>query len=215
MTHPSPLALDLAALEGRALEHVEDCVVCRERMRLAEADRAYFVANVLPRQLPTRRRSMLWIAAPVLAAAAAFVLLKPRPEPALGIKGGPTLQIYARHGEQVTQLQDGMPLAPGDAIRFVLRGAAKQHVLIASIDAAGVATVYYPFGGTTSARVDEPVLEVPGSVILDGTRGPERVYALFSRAPIEAAPILAALRAHGPEVPIKLVETQLSLRFEK
>ena len=39
--------------------------------------------------------------------------------------------------------------------------------------------------------------ELPGSIVLDGTLGPERVYALWSREPIAAVPVVAALRAIG------------------
>jgi hypothetical protein len=240
--HPSELVLDalhLGALDEEAraatVAHTESCAACRERVRIAEESRRRFVEHVLPRQLPAivgrRQRSIAaWLVPPLVAVAAAvgyFVVRANREAPAseLGIKGGPVLQIYARHDEQVVTLQEGMTLEPGDRIRFVVKGGASQHLLVTSIDAAGTATVYYPYGGSASARLpDAPVYELPGSVILDHTLGPERVYAFFARKPIAAAPVLAALRdvgARGADaIRAQLtlavdVEMQLSLRFEK
>ncbi|MDQ3339093.1 MAG: DUF4384 domain-containing protein [Myxococcota bacterium] len=224
-------ALDTDA-RAATLSHVETCAQCRERMREAEASRRHFIEHVLPRQLPAlapRRRALWWLMPPMLAAAvAAGVILIPRePEPAseLGIKGSATLQLYANRGDRVMAVHDGISLQPGDRIRFVIKAAASQHLVIASIDAAGNATIYYPYNGHASVKLpDAPVHEVPGSVILDGTLGPERVFALVSRAPISVEPVLAALRgirARGPtairtqlslDVP---VEEQLSVVFEK
>jgi hypothetical protein len=94
--------------------------------------------------------------------------------------------------------------------------------VIASIDAAGNATIYYPYAGRTSVQLpDAPVHEVPGSVVLDRTLGPERVFALLAHAPISTEPVLAALRKIGPDA-IRgqrrldvTVDTQLSIVFEK
>jgi hypothetical protein len=236
MTHPSEQVLDalyLNALDAdaraRTVAHVEACTRCRERVREAEASRRHFIAHVMPRQLPTLvrpRPSMWWFAAPALAVAIAAALLvmrphAPAPDP-LGIKGGATLQIYANRGDRVTPVHDGVSLQPGDQIRFVVKAAAAQHLVIASVDAAGHATIYYPYAGRTSVQLpDAPVHEVPGSVVLDDTLGPERVFALIARAPISTKPVLAALRKIGPDA-IRTqrtldvaADTQLSIVFEK
>jgi hypothetical protein len=229
VTHPSEQILDalyLDALDGqtRALTatHVETCATCRARVQQAEARRRHFIAHVLPRQLPiTRpRRLAWWVMAPALAAALALVVFVTPREPApseLGIKGGATLQIYASHGDRVIQVHDGTPLQPDDRIRFVLKAAASQHLVIASIDAAGQASIYVP----STQLPDAPVHEVPGSIVLDRTLGPERVFALLSRAPISVDDVRAALRGVRPEA-IRTqralnvsVETQLTVVFEK
>jgi hypothetical protein len=232
--HPSEQILDalhLGALDAIAraatVSHVETCLQCRERVREAEASRRHFIEHVLPRQLPAlapRRRAIWWLMPPLLVAAIAAVLLIPRaPEPSeLGIKGAATFQTYASRGERVMSVHDGVSLQPGDRIRFVVKAAASQHLVIASIDAAGNATIYFPYNGRASVKLpDVPVHEVPGSVILDGTLGPERVFALVARTPISVEPVLSALRRIGPDairtqatldVP---VETQLSIVFEK
>lgn len=236
MTHPSEQMLDalyLKALDADAraatMEHVKACDRCRERAREAEASRRHFIDHVLPRQLPKvvrPRRRVWWLVPPALAVAiaASILLIRPR-SPAhdeLGIKGGATLQIYANRGDSVMPVQDGTSLQPGDRIRFVIKAAASQHLVIASIDAAGHATIYYPYAGRASVQLpDAPVHEVPGSVFLDHTLGPERVFALLGRAPISTEPVVAALRKIGADA-IRTqrtldvaVDAQLSVVFEK
>src|SRR5262249_40617445 len=72
------------------------------------------------------------------------------------------------------------------------------YLLVCSVDGAGKASVYFPFGGSESGTIElRNRVELPGSVILDDAPGPERVFALFSAKPLVAADALAALRAIG------------------
>ena len=67
-------------------------------------------------------------------------------------------------------------------------------VMIASVDGAGRANLYVPYEGTTSVRIKPGRrVEMEGSIVLDASRGPERVFAIFSRRPLDAAPVRAAL----------------------
>lgn len=247
-------ALDLNGLEAeeaaRAREHVASCERCRGELEAGQAARAHFQENVLARSLPgiqERARTPAWrgpwmtrIAIPALAAAAALVLITrardiPReqslppgseePPPALGMKGTAGLQVFASHGDQVFPVHDGSQLAPGDRIRFVVTPAGLHYVLIASVDGAGHTTIYHPYGGTRSSALgDAPRIEIPGSIVLDSTPGPERIHALFSRTPLEADQVTEALREVGARghdairnqrtlaIP---AEAQASLVFEK
>jgi hypothetical protein len=117
------------------------------------------------------------------------------------IKGAAELLVYARK-EHHTELLDRFNriVHPGDEVRFILTGVPDDHshVLIVSVDGAGVATIYFPYGGTRSAPVVGPGRwEVPGSIVLDGTLGPERVFAIFSKQALVVAELEPALRSLG------------------
>jgi hypothetical protein len=123
-----------------------------------------------------------------------------RPATDVTVKGGrPACEVFARRAGRIFAVKDGSALTPGDEIRFVVRPAGYRHVLVASVDAAAVATVYAPYGAERSLRLPSATdrAELPGSVRLDTTPGPERLYCLFSQRPIDAAPVLAWLRQIG------------------
>jgi hypothetical protein len=72
------------------------------------------------------------------------------------------------------------------------------YVLIASVDGAGQASVYYPFHGQASAKVDpKGTVSVPGSIVLDSTPGPERIFVIHSEKPILAQTVREALARIG------------------
>ena len=219
------LALDALGAEeaARAREHVASCERCRGELEAGRAARAHFQENVFARSLPRvqeRARKPAWrgpwlsrIAIPALAAAVALMLIvRARDVPgerpssleiegapsSLGIKGAAGLQVFASRADRVFPVHDGSRLAPGDRIRFVVRPAGLHYLLIASVDGSGNTTVYHPYGGTRSGALgDGPRVEIPGSIVLDAAPGPERIYALFSRAPIEAEQVAEALRDVG------------------
>lgn len=226
------LSADVAA---EAAAHLASCERCRADQAQAEEARARFTRDVMPRTLPAikgrlspPRRRLWWALAPALAAACALVfVLRPRPpeEPEYSEKGAPSLSVFAKHAGQVQPVGDGAQLHPGDAVRFVLHPSGLPYVIVASVDGKGDATVYHPFGGDRSAEVPPSGrVELPGSVVLDETPGPERVFALFSRAPLPAAGITAALRALGARGPDAIraerklgvaADAQATLLFEK
>jgi hypothetical protein len=225
--HPSAFVLDQLALGALPSDasaairaHVTACLRCQGDVDAASASRARFTEVVLPRTVGSiqkrkaRPQRGIWflvpgLAIPVAAAAAvAFYVharstTTPAPapeEPELSIKGGPAFRVVARHDHKVFPLRDGTALAPGDELRFVVTSGGLPYLLVASIDGAGKTSVYFPFGGKESARLTERRVELPGSVVLDQAPGPERVFALFSRAPIatkDVEPALAALGARG------------------
>lgn len=118
-------------------------------------------------------------------------------EPEFERKGEVELLVYARK-DQHTVLLDRFNriVHPEEEVRFILTGVPEDHshLLVASVDGAGVATVYFPYGATQSAPVPGPGRwEVPGSIVLDETLGPERVFALFSKRPLAAKDVEQAL----------------------
>lgn len=225
--HPSSLTLDAIALgapvvdETRVRDHLAACEVCREELAARRGEAEEFLGSIFSRSLPRIRervgaRPAVWRLFPLAAAvpaAAALALwwaaLRSGPPPAaspgapgapgaIGVKGGPSFRVFALHGGSVSAVRDGAVLSPADRIRFAVAPEGSPYLLIASIDGSGAATIYYPYGGERSAPVEAGALvELPGSIQLDDARGPERVYALFSRAPIPAAVVLERLRAIG------------------
>ena len=221
-----------AVARGRAEDHLRTCARCRAESGALRARREQFTATVLPRTLPAiaertsprRWRHLIWLAAPALAAAMTLILLRPGARVVddigpghagdrlgelggelgddLRIKGGPSLQVVARRGEQVVPVVDGTTLAAGDQIRFVIGVPRRGYLLIASVDGSGATTVYYPYGGSHSAPVEPgPRIELPASIVLDDAPGPERIVALWSSTPLAAGDVtarLAAIGARGP-----------------
>jgi hypothetical protein len=219
----------LAALDASeanaARAHLDDCAHCRGRWQELTADKQRFEQFVFPRTLPRvearvaasraglfeRFKVKLLLPAVGLAAALGVVALtgpgtQTEDDLYVGIKGQPTLEVYAARGNsEAFAVTPGLRLQPADRIRFVVNPAGAKHLLIASRDGAGVFSVYHPFGGETSQPVagGQVKLELPGSVELDATLGAEVVVAAFSDEPLRAEAVKQALEAGGkaPKLP--------------
>jgi hypothetical protein len=209
------LALDLvpAAQREVLLAHLRACARCASLEHQHRIDREHFVSTVYARSLPAlpgrvrrrRRSSSAWGAVAGLGAlAAAGLLLAPRTEQAAappipaagapGIKGPGVLKVFARRGERVFTVAEGSHLAPGDAIRFFVNGGGHDYVIVGSVDGEGKATIYHPYAGRQSVRVaPAEQVQFPGSIILDSARGPERLFAVFSREPLPTERVRSAL----------------------
>jgi len=202
-------------------DHLRGCDACRQEQESLRKLRAEFSNSVLPRTIEVvskRARSSgrpgfaaprLW--APVLASAAAFAIWAAVRTPGqpgrltgddgLQTKGKAELQLVARHDGRVTTVDRSNPnLRPGDELRFVVTATDPEapYILIVSVDGAGRPNVYHPYNGATSARIDHPGRwEVPGSIVLDESSGPERIFALFSKEPLQASIVTQSLAAIG------------------
>lgn len=198
-----------AAEAAEARLHVERCARCRDDLDTATAACAHFSQVVLPRTVGTLRPRTPWwrafgpaVIVPALAVAVLLIWLvqgpdAPTNEPALQIKGERTFQMFANHGGKIVPVRDATRLGPADQIRFIVGSRDLRFLLVASVDGAGKATVYYPFGGERSGPVSKEPSELPGSIVLDAAPGPERVFALFSREPLDAVIVTSALTAIG------------------
>ncbi|HVK84465.1 MAG TPA: zf-HC2 domain-containing protein [Kofleriaceae bacterium] len=246
MSHPSSLDLDalaagkLPSAEATAVRaHVAECARCRADLAAAESACAHFTRDVLPRTLPALRarapkRTRWWAIAPAILVPAFAVLALvwwtgrqpagPPDEPDLLIKGGMSFQVFANRGGEVIPVRDGTRLAAGDSIRFVVGTGGPRYVIVASIDGAGNTTIYYPYDGERSGDATKSPTELPGSIVLDTSPGPERVFALASAEPLEGGAVkraLAELGARGGDA-IRTTRTlpvqaaaQASIVFEK
>jgi hypothetical protein len=208
--HPSAKALheyhlalaDRAAADGIAA-HVAGCDRCRADLEALGADQARFEREIFPRtRAAIEARATRWWrrpwALPALGglAAAAALLVFVRPHDDIRAKGAAALAVFVARGDGVQPVENGAShLHAGDRIRFVLWPNGLKYAVIASIDGAAHATIYYPFHGDRSATLAPgPRVEVPGSIELDDAPGPERVFAVLSARPLDTAPVLAALK---------------------
>ena len=190
--------------------HLTACPACRRLEEGLLAEQRHFAHEVLPRTRASLRARLASPRRPVwprwalltLAPAAVVLLLVSRPwQPGRyqGIKGGPSFQVVARRAGRIFPAGGAGPLHPGDAIRFVVT-SPRPFLMIAAVDAQGHARVYAPYDGRESAAVTaDQRLELPegGSIELDATPGPERIFALFSRRALPAGTVLAALERLG------------------
>jgi hypothetical protein len=235
--HPSALALHEYQLgatpppeRAGVAAHLAACGRCRDELGALAADQRRFEQEVLPRtqprHQPATRRWLLGSGLAAVTAAGALFWLGQR-APDIRAKGGEaTLSVFAARGERVIAVEDGVTeLGPGDRIRFVLRPGGFGYALIASVDGGGRATVYHPFRGERSVALPPGArVELPGSIVLDRSPGPERVFALLSRQPLAAADVLPALAAIGRRGPSAVratsrlalpADAQGSVLFEK
>ena len=146
----------------------------------------------------------MWLLVALLVPALSFAALKwgtASDELELRAKGGFDLLVYVRRDKHIALLDRfNRVVHPGEEIRFILTGVPEDHayVLVASIQAAGAATVYFPYGGLDGAPLPGPGRwEVLGSIVLDETLGPERVFAIFSKRPLAAVDVEPALARLG------------------
>jgi hypothetical protein len=224
-------ALALGALDRDAAAHVQahlaSCARCGADDTDAAALREQFTRNMLPSGLPPRpSRRWLWVTVPALAVAVLVIVLWQRPQQGddVAIKGDASWQVFANRNGQTFAVHDRTDLAAGDRIRFVVLPDGGNYLLVASVDGGGGVTVYYPYNGERSAAIDGVRFELAGSIVLDDSPGPERIFAIVSDAPVEAASVTARLRevAAGGANAIRATRTlplharaQLSLVFEK
>lgn len=170
--------------------------------------------------LEARRRPMLpWLAAFAGAAATAvvaFVLLSPphpasEPPPfgAVGtttLKGTegidrplpdsvPALRVEVRRDGRFAPLASDGIVRPGDVIRLFYDATDYDYLCVLSVDGRGHVETWYPDGdGRSVPIVRGRNIPLPGAVALDDYVGPERLIALFSAEPLDAAQVEQEVR---------------------
>ncbi len=222
--HATALDLDRALLgrlssdaQARFEHHREACARCARAMAEREEAAATFVRDVFPRKLTSvqqrlssprslLRRTVLFFI-PVAGLVSALVVVlhgsdvrkAPEEDDVLRVKGG-ALRIFAHRDGRVFRIPDGSHLLPGDAVRFVLQSPGLPYAMIASVDGDGRGNVYHPYRGTVSTSIDPArPFEAPDTIVLDTAPGPERIFALFSERPLDAASVMGQLNALGKQ----------------
>lgn len=211
--HPSVLALHAYAAglpeadTAGVRDHLAGCSRCREEVRALETAHGRFdqieptLRSAVRRRL-TRRRSWLGLLVSLSVGTLATVAILARPaddSARVAVKGGLIFKAFARRAQTVFAVREGTTVAPGDEVRFVVESAGRPYLLVASVDGRGDTTVYFPFGGAWSGRIErtETPVELPGSAILDDAPGPERIFALATSEPLAAPKVLRLLAELG------------------
>jgi hypothetical protein len=238
-THLSVVDLDLAAFGSPSMPgdprvlHLAECTECQTALAELKEERERFARLRLPALLPdavvrSRPTPMRWfrgladgirwqVVLPGMALSALLAVVLPRvlaPQPAkLGIKGGAALRVFAHRGETTFQVEPGARLRRGDQLRFEIEGGGWPFLLVASVDGFGHVAVLYPSEGSDSLAIERPgPVLLPDAIELDEATGPERVFAVLSRHPLQASSLSDALAPLGHQGPQAIrATTELNL----
>jgi hypothetical protein len=208
--------------------HLGSCSRCQAAFRELENDCRLFEDKILPRTIsnvveraqassgPHRPFMRFWWVLPLAATAAALFMVvvlvnrdvdesksakQPVEDSNVLVKGDPTLHVYAKRGESVFPVKQGVSLRPKDRIRFVVEPAENRYLLIVSRDATGKLTLYYPPGAVRSGTLRPGRNELPGSIELDEAPGTESLIAVFSDSSLMVKDVLEAVRRAGERRP--------------
>lgn len=207
---PSELALEahLIQPERSALApHFGACPACQARLARMEREGEDFRRYVFPKTVekvenalarPRRRLALLLAPLGGLAALATALLVVLRPvgpdADYVGLKGADMgLAVYVAADSGVKAVADGSAVPASAALRFRLRPAPGCRLWIVSVDAAGQVSRLYPAGGDAPPVAEEGA--VPGGALLDGTAGPERIFAVCASEPLPYATVERAAQA--------------------
>jgi len=184
------LAGELGLAERAALmAHVAACARCKQRLLSLERNRQQFASSAFgsPRWLDAvepracaRHARAAWLVLAVLAGAACVVLaFSVQERVSERIKGEEYVHFFVKRGNEVRRGTGGSRLLPGDQLRFAYTSWAPRYLAILSLDAAGLASVYYPESAFTARVEPGTAVLLPSAVELDGTLGDERIAAFF------------------------------------
>lgn len=158
------------------------------------------------RERPGSKRQ--WLAVGALAAAAMLALglmvvlnrgaSAPAPDE-VGFKGTMSVEVVAKRGDQQFKVAPKSALTENDALRFIVTTATPGYLDLFSVDAAGQVYPYYPESDPLTApapmEIPRPGKQVlPGSVILDDSRGTEHIIVVFSKKPFRRDEIQDEIR---------------------
>jgi hypothetical protein len=213
LLHPqgclSDLALDriVAGDEPRGgVAHLEVCERCRGRLALFDSVAASppvrRVLDVVSAGSAARRpwrffRLPLALAGACAAAGIVFLAVRPAPPPPpdeVRIKGT-SVTFFRQRGGEVTHGVSGDSFFPGDALRFVVSSGSPGYFFLVGVEPSGKVVAYHPYGGSRSVPLaDGREIALPGSLILDESKGTEYFGGFFSREPLGLDQIRAAVR---------------------
>lgn len=198
-------AVLLGATTGEAQRHVDGCARCSAALVQMRAEGAHFKQYVFPATVDAviggarPRRRWAWALVPVAVAAAALLVVRTRPpDDYVGVKGQTVgLAVFSVDASGApVRLDDGVRVTPEASLRFQVRPDAPCHLWLLSVDQRGEVSRLFPPEGEAVRVVGETTL--PGGAQLDGTVGPERLFAVCTESPLQW-PELAHVAALGPE----------------
>ena len=208
--------------------HVGTCARCAEvfadianaRALLLGADpglasaRAARAILETARQRRSKRRWLQFLAPAFLVPAVAALLLFVRPSllphgfdkhAATVVKGGLVVETYCKRGDKVLPALDGQDFLAGDRLRFAYTHDKPGYLLVFGVDDQGGIFPYYQESTLAGAYVEAGArVLLPGSVELDGHRGWERIFMVWSEAQLRddvvRASVATALAAAGNDI---------------
>ena len=193
------------AAEENVRAHLASCARCQNRLTEFEAVEAPLFGNIFAQALERkpRRDSTGWTMPAIALAAAVALVVSARVErndqlaAATRTKGALSLALVLRRPSgEVTRPAQGDTVLPGDALRFEVTAARPGFVTVLGLDAAGAVTVYAPASASPIQLEAGAPTVLPGSIVADGTLGPERIVAaLCDKPPPMDEMRQAALRA--------------------
>lgn len=172
--HPSFYALDRARLglplDETGTDHVARCETCSAHLAREDAPPPWLA------QVEARRRRLWPAAALVLAAMVVFFVIR-RPDE-IREKGGPTVTVFVKRGEEVFPWDGAGRLRPDDRLRLRVTSAGYEHVSVASLGDDRAPAVLYQ-GDLPPA----PSL-LPLSFRVEGEGGRERLSVILGHRPV-------------------------------
>lgn len=182
--------------------HFDRCTACAARFEELTRDREAFRAAP-PRLAPAtvgtlRARTAPWLWVPVAAALAAALVLfyvtrRPRLEPVAQVEV-PTANVRSKgsafdlvavveRGSHQFRAFSGDAVRPGDKLQLAYSAVARGALYVVGVDGSAAATVYYPESNAAAFVEPGQEVELPFSLVLDETRGPERFFAFLCETP--------------------------------
>ena len=191
--------------------HAQSCERCRALVDSLQIQQDAFLKRHPPERMgpelseKARERihtkSWITVLAPAAAAIAVLVVVLsvlPEPEPkqpGIRTKGVVSLEFFVQKGDEVLPGESGGIYRKDDRIQFVYSSGANRFLFLVSLDEYGRVSNFNHQASTSSVAIvpgNHKVLE--GSIILDDTRGLERVFAIFSNHPLQLQEIEQAAR---------------------
>jgi hypothetical protein len=158
--------------------------------------------------LRVKQREPRWwwgmLAAPVLIGLGLLALPVVSPAPHFAetvpvAKGNSVvLRVHRKIDEGSVVVGTEEVLAPGDVIRFEVRLTEAGFLAVIGRDAADQVTLFHAEKGNSPVPQPLGLTVLPSAFELDERPGTEEIYALFSPAPFELAPIIQVLEQGRP-----------------
>ncbi len=203
---PSELRLEeylLAPASSGVAAHVEGCAACSARVAEMRDEGAHFQQYVFPATVdavveaaqPRQSGWFRWLfpAAAVAAAAAVFLVRPVSPEAELAARGEKlTLEVFTQAQDGLQPVSNGGLVPPGQPIQFRVTSTVPCRLKVVAVDCEGRVSVLHPPPGEEAVAVTASG-SLPGTAVLAGDEGPERIYALCAPEPLPMLALAARL----------------------
>ncbi len=174
----------------RLMQHAQSCEPCQAVLQEFAQEREKFL-EARPLWQPgtatthRRRHHLLWAPAGAALAILLSIFFFSAPdqqtEASIRTKGDVAIRFFVKRGQEVSEGKSGDVFRAGDLIQFMYSSGHYRHLFLISIDSQGLMSSFNHDGSKISMRIDpgnDMVLN--HSILLDDTRGLERVFAVFS-----------------------------------